>query len=209
MNEPSRASDPRRAYDSPARRRQAAETRARIVAAGVDLAHAFATWDWRELTFRAVAERAGVGERTVYRHFPTERHLHDAVMQRLEDDAGITYEDVDLDNLTAVTAKVFAALHRFAVDDSTRSAGDPTFSGVDERRRAALLRAVSAETPHWSEAQRAIVAGLLDALWHVPTYERLAGPWNVPAADASAAICWLMGTVLATITADEPPGPFA
>jgi AcrR family transcriptional regulator len=208
MNEPSSLT-PRRAYDSPARRRQAAETRDRIVAAGVDLAHGFATWDWRELTFRAVAERAGVGERTVYRHFPTERHLHDAVMQRLEGEAGITYEDVDLDNLTEVTGRVFASLQRFTVNDSTRAPGDPTFSGVDERRRRALLRAVSAATPHWSEGQRTTVAGLLDVLWNLPTYERLVGPWHMQATDATAAITWLMGTVLATVTDDEPPTPFA
>ena len=96
MNETSRE---RRRYDSPARRLKAAETRERIVDAGADLVHGFAGWDWQELTFRAVAERAGVGERTVYRHFPTERHLRDAVMTRLEQDAGITYEDVDLANL--------------------------------------------------------------------------------------------------------------
>jgi AcrR family transcriptional regulator len=45
------------------------------------------TWDWDGLTFRALAERAEVSERTVYRHFPTERKLHDAVMERREDEA--------------------------------------------------------------------------------------------------------------------------
>ena len=70
----------RRTYDNRARQEKAAQTRERIVAAGSELVHAFDTWNWRDLTFKAVAERAGVGERTVYRHFPTERHLHDAVM---------------------------------------------------------------------------------------------------------------------------------
>lgn len=80
MSEGSSTESPRRRYDSSSRRRQAAETRARIVAAGTELVHGFETWDWHDLTFKAVAERAGVGERTVYRHFPTEQHLHDAVM---------------------------------------------------------------------------------------------------------------------------------
>ena len=70
----------RRRYDTPVRAQKVAATRERIVQAGSELVHGFASWDWQELTFRAVAERAGVGERTVYRHFPTERHLHDAVM---------------------------------------------------------------------------------------------------------------------------------
>ena len=77
--------------------------------------HEFDSWNWRDLTFRAVAERAGVGERTVYRHFPTERHLHDAVMARLESEAGVSYEDVDLSTLAETTARVFAALQRFSV----------------------------------------------------------------------------------------------
>jgi AcrR family transcriptional regulator len=209
MNEPSTPAGTRRAYDSPARRQKTAETRERIIAAGTDLAHGFATWDWGELTFRAVAERARVGERTVYRHFPTERHLHDAVMQRLEDEAGITYEDVDLQNLAEVTGRVFASLQRFTVSDSIRTPGGPTFAGVDERRKNALLRAVSAATPQWSDAQRHAVAGLLDVLWNLPTYERLVGSWNVPGPDATAAITWLMGKVLEAVTDDEPPPGFA
>jgi hypothetical protein len=60
-----------------------------------------------------------------------------------------------------------------------------------------------------TRAQRAIVAGLLDALWHVPTYERLVGPWNVPAEDATAAITWMMDQVIATVTNDQPQMPSA
>ena len=136
----------RRQYDTPVRTQKAAATRERIVQAGSELVHGFASWDWQELTFRAVAERAGVGERTVYRHFPTERHLHDAVMQRLEEEAGITYEDVTLDNLGDVTAKVFLSRGAFAVDESVTAPDSPTFVAVDQRRRDALRHAVEAST---------------------------------------------------------------
>src|ERR1041384_5298844 len=102
------STESRRRYDNSTRAQKAGQTRERIIAAGSELVHAFDSWNWRELTFRSVAERAGVGERTVYRHFPTERHLHDAVMARLEVEAGIDYEAVDRDNLLAVTTKVFA-----------------------------------------------------------------------------------------------------
>ena len=61
----------RRPYESRLRQRQTAETRERVIAAGSELVRQLPSWDWREGTFRAVAERAGVGERTVYRHFPT------------------------------------------------------------------------------------------------------------------------------------------
>jgi AcrR family transcriptional regulator len=84
-----------------------------------------------------VAERAGLGERPVYRHFPTEQHLHRAVMQRLEDEAGITYEDVELANLAEVTGRVFASLRSFAVRASVEAPDDPTFVAVDDRQRRA------------------------------------------------------------------------
>ena len=79
----------RRPYDSTLRRQRAAETRARIIAAGSALLRGSSVRDWHGLTIRAVAEEAGVNERTVYRHFVNEQGLHDAVMHRFEEEAGI------------------------------------------------------------------------------------------------------------------------
>jgi AcrR family transcriptional regulator len=195
----------RRRYDNSARAEKAAQTRERIIAAGSELVHAFDSWHWRDLTFRSVAERAGVGERTVYRHFPTERHLHDAVMQRLESEAGIAYEDVDLDNLAEVTGRVFASLQRFAVRQSVDAPRDPTFVGVDARRRDALLRAVAGAAPEWSEAEKRITAGLLDVLWNLPSYERLVGVWGVDGTTATDAVNWLMAKVIEAVEDGSPP----
>lgn len=188
-----------RSYDNSLRSRKAAQTRERIVAAGSDLVHEFETWDWRGLTFKAVAARAGVGERTVYRHFPTERHLHDAVMQRLEEQAGVSYEDVTLANLGEVTARVFASLQRFSVAHSAPAPVDPAFVSSDVRRRDALLRAVTSATPDLPDGQRRAIAGLLDVLWSPATYERLVGVWGLDGADATAAIDWLMAEVTRAI----------
>jgi AcrR family transcriptional regulator len=196
---------PRRRYDTPVRAQKAAATRERIVRAGSELVHGFGSWDWQELTFRAVAERAGVGERTVYRHFPTERHLHDAVMQRLEEEAGITYEDVTLDNLGPVTAKVFLSRGSFAVGESVSGPDSPTFVVVDQRRRDALVRAVAGSTASWTDDERTTVAALLDMLWNLPSYERLVGVWHLEPEDATRAITWLIDHVVNAIERDEPP----
>jgi AcrR family transcriptional regulator len=191
----------RRRYDNRARQEKAAQTRERIVAAGSDLVHGFDSWNWRDLTFKAVAERAGVGERTVYRHFPTERHLHDAVMQRLEAEAGVCYENVNLDNLAETTARVFAALQRFSVRESFAAPDDDAFVSSDQRRRDALLRAVSDAGA--SETRQRVAAGLLDVLWSPASYERLVGSWGLDGADATAATAWLMAKVVAAIDADD------
>ena len=203
MGEPSIA--PRRSYDNSARRQMAAQTRDRIVDAGSELVHEFDSWDWRDLTFRAVAERAGVGERTVYRHFPTERHLHAAVMQRLETEAGVSYEDVTLDNLGAVTARVFASLQRFSVRETFPIPSDSAFVSSDERRREALLRAVADAAPELSPQQRHKVAGLLDVLWSPASYERLVGVWGLDGDDATAAIDWAMTGIVRAMDADGRP----
>jgi AcrR family transcriptional regulator len=192
-------STPRRRYHSPARREGAAATRERIVDAGARLVRGFTTWDWDELTFRAVAERAGVSERTVYRNFPSERQLHDAIMARLEDEAGVSYEDVELDNLGEVTARVFAALERFASKDTVEAPRGPAFAGADARRHEALDRAVAARAPELSDARRRALAGLLDVLWSPPTYERLIGAWNLDNAEAIGAVQWLIAKVIAEI----------
>ncbi|MGA9489610.1 MAG: TetR/AcrR family transcriptional regulator [Mycobacterium sp.] len=197
----------RRPYRSPAREEAAAATRERIVDAGARLVREFTTWNWDELTFRAVAEGAEVSERTVYRNFPTERHLHDAIMGRLEDEAGIAYEDVDLDNLSDVTARLFTALGRFAIRDSIGAPQGSAFVGADAKRHDALQRAVADRTAHLPDAQRRALAGLLDVLWSPTTYERLVGSWNLDKAEAVGAAQWLIAKVIAAVDDSENPLP--
>jgi len=194
-----------RRYDSPLRRQQAAETRERIVAAGSELVHAFPSWDWRDLTFRAVAETAGVGLRTVYRYFPSERLLRDAVMQRLEEEAGVSYDGVTLASAPAVAARVFASLQSFAVGHAVAGREDPTFEAEDGRRRQALRAAVEDAAPQWSDAQKEATAAALDVLWAVASYERLVGLWNLDHAHATCVVAWLIGLVGNAVDRDAPP----
>src|SRR6266700_1569444 len=148
----------RRQYDSPVRRKRAAETRERIVAAGSALVRSFATWDWNDLTFRAVAEKAGVSESTVYRHFASERELHDAVMHRLQQEAGVSYEGMTLDELPETTRRVFASLSAYAVSAWTRQVDDPTLVTVDRVRMDALLGAVGEPSASLTPQQRQVAA---------------------------------------------------
>ncbi len=193
----------RRRYDSPVRRRKVAETRERILAAASALVHEFASWDWRGLTFRAVAERAGVSERTVYRHFATERELRDAVMRRLEEEAGVSYEGLVLDELADVTALVFSSRGSFAA--AATVVEDPTFVAEDQLRRDALRDAVAAVAADWTETDRDQAAGLLDVLWSVPSFERLVTQWGLGTEDATDTISWALELVVAAIHAGQPP----
>ncbi|HEY7068688.1 MAG TPA: TetR/AcrR family transcriptional regulator [Acidimicrobiales bacterium] len=193
----------RRKYDSPVRRQQAAETRERILAAGSELVHGFPRWDWRELTVRAVAQRAGVNERTVYRHFSSERELHEAVIRRLQEEVGDPLDGLTLEGFGDVVAQLFDYLASFAA--SPRQTTDPTFVAVDERRRQALVAAVEPGTGAWSDADREMAAALLDALWSVPTYERLVAVWGLDTERATQAVTGLIHLLVEAIQSGRRP----
>jgi AcrR family transcriptional regulator len=193
----------RRKYDSPVRRQRSAETRERIVVARSELAHGFPRWDWSGLTVRAVARRADVNERTVYRHFGSERGLHEAVMRRLLDEAGDPLDGLTLDGLAPVVADLFAYLGSFAT--APRTTSDPTFRAVDEDRRRALLDAVRPSTQGWPEEDRATAAALLDVLWSVSTHERLVAAWGLSAEAASRAVAGLVDALVDDIGRGRRP----
>ncbi|MBL7499000.1 helix-turn-helix transcriptional regulator [Frankia sp. CNm7] len=186
----------RRRYDSPVRRERARETRERILAAGCELVRGFPTWDWRGLTVGAVAERAGVNKTTVYRHFPTERDLHDAVILRLEDEAGISYEALDLTNLTETITRSFANLSSFAARPAAHPDPVTPTLGADQRRRDALLHALDPVTASWPDTERQMAAAVLDILWSRLSHERLTEVWGLRTADASGALTWAVDFLL-------------
>jgi len=198
----------RRRYDSPVRRERAARTRDRIADAGVAMVRELPAWDWRSVTFAAVAARAGVGVRTVYRYFPTERDLHDAIMSRLQQAAGGgTYEGLTLSDLARATARLHAALPSLAVSRWTEEVPDqPTLAEVDRRRRDALSAAVADATRDWAEGERAMAAAVLDVLWGVSPYERLTTAWNMQGPQATMALTWAIGVLVDAIRADRRPG---
>ena len=108
----------------------------------------------------------GVNERTVYRHFASERELRDAVMARLEEEAGVD----------ARRARARRRRGRHRADPRVRvvvparaahAARPDTVAAANARQRGALLAAVEPHTAGWSTADRAVAAAMLDVLWSV------------------------------------------
>jgi AcrR family transcriptional regulator len=186
------------------RRRRAAETRDRIIVAGSRLLQRSSVRDWRALTVRAVADQAGVNERTVYRYFGSERGLHDAVMQRLEKKAGIDLEDIRLDDVAGIAAKIFTHVSLYPLKPKTPL--DPTLNDANLRQRRALFGALDASTPGWTESDRHSAAALLDVLWSVATYERLVSDWEMDPDRAIRTVTWAIGLVQDAVRAGRAPG---
>jgi AcrR family transcriptional regulator len=197
----------RRRYDSPVRRERAAQTRERIVVAGAELLHGFPIWNWRALTVRAVAERAGVTERTVYRYFANERELRDAVLQCLEEEAGVDLHGLTLDDVPSVTARILEYTSAFPVEPRTER--DATVAAANARQRDALLAAVSARTAEWSASDRALAAAMFDVLWSPVSYERMVVDWDLDPKEAIRGVTWVIGLVQDAIARNDGPGTTA
>jgi AcrR family transcriptional regulator len=189
-NRPAR---PGRTYDGTLRRERAAETRERILVAGSELIHRTAVRDWKKLTVRAVAVRAGVNERTVYRYFGSERGLRDAVMHRNEQEAGIELTGMGLSDVATVATQIFDHVAQYPREP--RPPLDPTLVAAKERQQRALLGALAERTELWSEEDRRVVAAVLDALWSVASYERLVVDWGIDHERAVHGMAWVIGLV--------------
>jgi AcrR family transcriptional regulator len=193
----------RRTYDSTLRRQRAAETRERIIAAGSELLHGSSVRDWHGLTIRAVAEKAGVNERTVYRHFVNEQGLRDAVMHEFEEEAGIDLRDMRLEDVADVTARIFGHVSSYPPD--ARQALDPTLLDAKQRQHEALLSAVAVRAETWSAQDRTLAAAALDVLWSVASYERMVMDWHIDPGEATRGIGWVIGLIREAI-ATHPEG---
>ena len=198
------AKEGRRRYESPVRRKQAADTRERILGAGAALVRELRTWDWSGITMRAVAERAGVSERTVYRHFTSQELLHDAVLQRIDREAGVRYEGMALRDVSPMGSRLFTAISSFAVPPPTLTE-DPALIHEDDRRRQALLAAVQQATAGWTPEEQRQAAAVLDVLSIVTSYQRVVTAWQLSPQDAVETLDWAIAVVVDAIEAGRAP----
>ena len=185
------------------RRQQVAETRERIVAGGAELLHGFPIWNWGAVTIPAVAERAGVTPRTVYRHFANERELRDAVMTRIEAEVSIDLEQLRLEDLKQATARIFEYNSSFPFEQ--HAPHDPTLVATHKRQRETILAAVTPATEEWPEANRVIAAAMLDVLWNYGSYELLVADWELEPTEAIAGVTWVIGLVEEAIREGRRP----
>src|SRR3954451_20548922 len=129
-----------RPYTSPLRQRQTAETRAVILEAlGAELA----AGNVEEFSVARLARRAGVSERTVYRHFETREALLDGLSEWYNERVADFPADVAADAIAPTIAQVFAD---FDTHESLARAvlASPGGREMRDRARAARLARLDA-----------------------------------------------------------------
>lgn len=192
-----------RPYDGTLRKERAAETRERIIVAGSELLHNESVRDWKKLTVRAVAEKAGVNERTVYRCFGNERGLRDALLQRNEEEAGIDLRGMRLGDIGTVAAKILGHVSQYPRD--LRPPLVPTLVDAKRRQQEALISAVQAGAERWTEQDQLVAAAMLDVQWSVATYERVVENWQIDHEQAVRGITWVLGLIEQSIRDGNTP----
>jgi AcrR family transcriptional regulator len=192
-----------RPYDNSRRREAADLTRRQIIDAGCAIARESEVRDWGGLTIAAVAERAGVSERTVYRHLGSEAGLREAVLDAIQARAGIDLDGLQIGGVAGVAALIFRQVAAFRT--ASPADLDPALSAAGQRQRDALTGAVSDGAPTWSEEQQRAVAAVLDVLWSPAAYERLVRDWGLSPEAATAALTWAVRLVERTVTEGPPP----
>lgn len=173
-----------RKYDSSRRQKQGRE---RILEAALDLARTSGGWNWVDITFKAVADAADVSERTVYRHFPTQRDLHEALMTRINQDAAISYEELAIGDVAELVGRLFTSLSTFGQALDAQPRPSEAAIAMNRERMQALLEACGGDRR---------LAALLDVLWSTDTYERLSTTWRMSTEDAIDAVTWALGRLV-------------
>lgn len=179
------------------RRGQAERTRARIEEAVASL------FDERggagEITFRAVAERAGVTEMTVYRNFPTREDLLQGLWRRLNarmGDVGMPETQAELLNQHDALFTGFDRIAPQIVAAITTPQGREMRAALNKKRRKAFLGIVEEAAPHLSTSQKLQAAAVLQLLHSAYAWDSLREQWGMSGKSAAKATRWAIEMVL-------------
>jgi AcrR family transcriptional regulator len=154
----------RRRYASPLRAARARATRERILDAALALIEAVGL---EGLSLAAVAARAGLPERTLYRHWAGREALLDALWQRIAERVGMPEAPTDPAGWADLPRTTFAGFDRHAalMRALLASPSGRAFARRDlEARTAALERALAPVTAGLAPEDRAALVALVQLL---------------------------------------------
>lgn len=182
---------------TPLRERLKEETRQIILEA---FAACLAETEIDKVTYADVAARAGVGERTVYRHFQTRDELLRALY------AWLSRKNGDVELLPQTEADLTGRLQSFfqGFDDAApvMKAAVITPQGYEmrmanrEERQDAFLAALAHATSGLSPLEKRMAAGVVQHIHSASAWLALREGWELSGEDAARACEWAIGALL-------------
>jgi AcrR family transcriptional regulator len=147
-----------------------------------------------------VAERAGVTEMTVYRHFPTRDDLLRGLWRQINArmGAGIGMPG-SVEELLAQHGALFAGFDQVApqIEASiTTAPGREMRAALNERRRRAFRGIVDEAAPDLKPDARTRAAAILQLLHSAHAWMSLRDQWGMDGREAGAATRWAIDTLL-------------
>jgi len=196
----------RAAYHSPLRQAQAAATRERIIQACVSVMET-----GEDLTYGAVAEAAGVQERTVYRHFPAKADLEAGLWEWITEH--LTHADFRAASEDELVTAMRGSFAGFDAGAPLIGAMLHSPQGLAVRLRQQPQRQVMFQTcagsalPGASEATRTRVAAALQVLYSASAWELLRTFWGMDADEAAETTELAIRAMLTGLRAAHGPSP--
>lgn len=189
---------PKTGYRSTLREEQTARTREKIEEAAASLIQN--THDPEAITYKAVAERAGVTEMTVYRHFPTRDDLLRGLWRQLNArmGAGISMPD-SVDALLAQHGGLFTGFDKLApqiMASITTPQGREMRAALNDKRRRAFRTIVDEVAPELGPELRTRAAAVLQLLHSAHAWMSLREQWAMDGREAASATRWAIDLLL-------------
>jgi AcrR family transcriptional regulator len=192
--------DPR-TYKSSLRQEQAEATRDRILAAMAAILEQEEKIE--AVTARAAAERAGVSEITVYRHFPNREVLLVALWKWMNARNGATVSfpasEAEMVANLAPLFEGFDASPAHIMATLITPQGREMRGNMNAERRDAFLKALNGSAAGLSDENRVKAAAVLQLLYSAYSWLSLREQWDLTGEKASDAVGWAIETLLADL----------
>jgi AcrR family transcriptional regulator len=157
-----------------------------------------------ELTFSQVAQEAGVGERTVYRHFATKDDLLEAVWRRVQQVLGMEHSTRSWRDYLETRPQAFTVMeaHRPLLQAVLRSAqAQHARRRVSELRRTGIRKVVAEAAGELPEPAMTEICALVHLLGSAPAWSALREYWGIEGERAGEVVARAIAIVVANARA--------
>lgn len=185
-------------YTSPLRDAQTNATRERILDAGLEVIREIGNQE--DITFKAIAEKAGVTEMTVYRHFPTRADLLQSLWTKMNSQIGIEMPD-SLEKLLSRNHQVFEGFDRMApqmLAGIMSKEGRAVRLSQKEKRQSSYLKVAKDINPKLAPKKRKQVAAIIQLLQSTYAWDSLRSNWDMTPKEISETVLLALESIIAT-----------
>ncbi len=165
---------------------------------------ALAAGDWTQAGHEALARRAGVSRQTVYRHFPDQQALMEAVWAQMNPrftGAELALTEAELTELLPFGYARFEEMADQIRFIQTTPQGRALRLSVKDKRTAGMRRATAAATAGLSAREATMAAAAIQLLHGGHAWLEMRDQWGLSSEDAAQACAWAIRTLLADLHA--------